>query len=311
MATRRTVTLFTAFGHRECGDIHEADVFDALHDQLRDPVAPVDPDGLVPIVVDEHDLDLTAIACVDGSRRVDDREAVAQRQTRPRVNEGGEARGQGDRDARRHQCPLTGRDGDVDRRDQIGTGITGARIPGKLDVGVKTLDLHVCAHVARPYPRRIRSLRHSGGVNAEHHERLTAPLTWWFVAIAAGALIGWLVRVATTVEIGFVVAVTAAAIAVAFVACYGAVRVQASPAGLRAGRAWLDGEHVGAVEPLDAEGWARALGPEGDLRAFTVTRPYIRTGVRVTVDDPADPTPFWLVSTRFPATVARALGHGS
>ncbi|WP_166376025.1 DUF3093 domain-containing protein [Aeromicrobium phragmitis] len=148
-------------------------------------------------------------------------------------------------------------------------------------------------------------------MNAEHSERLTAPLPWWLIAVGTGAFTGWLVRVATTFEIGLVAAVAAAAIALAVVAAYGAVRVQATPEGLRAGRAWLDRAHVGTIEPLDAEGWARALGREGDVRAFTLTRPYIRTGVRVAVEDPADPTPFWLVSTRFPASVARALGDGS
>ncbi|MFD1858731.1 DUF3093 domain-containing protein [Aeromicrobium camelliae] len=147
-------------------------------------------------------------------------------------------------------------------------------------------------------------------MNAEHRERLTAPLPWWLVAVGAGAFTGWLVRVATTFEIGLVVAVVTAAAAVTVVAAYGAATVQASDEGLRAGRAWLDRAHLGTVEPLDAEGWSRAFGEDGDLRAFTFTRPYIRTGVRVTLEDPADPTPFWLVSTRFPASVARALGHG-
>lgn len=147
-------------------------------------------------------------------------------------------------------------------------------------------------------------------MNAEHRERLTAPLPWWLVAVGTGAFTGWLVRVATTFEIGLVVAVVTAAAAVAVVAVYGSARVQASAEGLRAGHAWLDRAHLGEVEPLDSEGWARALREDGGLRAFTFTRPYIRTGVRVMVEDPADPTPFWLVSTRFPASVARALGHG-
>ena len=36
-------------------------------------------------------------------------------------------------------------------------------------------------------------------------------------------------------------------------------------------------------------------------------RPYIRTAVEITLDDPEDPVPYWLVSTRHPQQLAEAL----
>ena len=50
---------------------------------------------------------------------------------------------------------------------------------------------------------------------------------------------------------------------------------------------------------------ARAL----DARAHVCLRAWARTAVRVEVVDPADPTPYWLVSTRHPARLAAAIGR--
>ena len=52
---------------------------------------------------------------------------------------------------------------------------------------------------------------------------------------------------------------------------------------------------------------AHAVGPGADHRAFLFTRPFIRDVVKVTLDDPADPHPYWLVSTRDAAALAAAL----
>jgi hypothetical protein len=38
-----------------------------------------------------------------------------------------------------------------------------------------------------------------------------------------------------------------------------------------------------------------------------VQRPWIKGAVQVHLDDPSDPTPYWVVSSRRPATLASAL----
>ena len=50
-----------------------------------------------------------------------------------------------------------------------------------------------------------------------------------------------------------------------------------------------------------------ALGPGADPRAFLFTRPFLSSVVRVDLRDPADPHPYWLVSTRRPRQLAAAL----
>ena len=41
-----------------------------------------------------------------------------------------------------------------------------------------------------------------------------------------------------------------------------------------------------------------------DARSYLLTRPYVKQLVRIEVNDPADPHPAWLVSTRHPRRLA-------
>nr|WP_026448884.1 DUF3093 domain-containing protein [Actinopolyspora mortivallis] len=64
---------------------------------------------------------------------------------------------------------------------------------------------------------------------------------------------------------------------------------------------------IADVEVIPRERKQRALGPELDPAAFLVHRPWAPTMVRIWLDDPEDPTPYWVVSTRRPEQLARAL----
>lgn len=77
--------------------------------------------------------------------------------------------------------------------------------------------------------------------------------------------------------------------------------------GLRVGRAYLDAWHVGEVTPLDREGTRHVLGPGANALAYLAQRGWIPTSVRVEVRDDADPTPYWVVSSRHPHALAAAL----
>ena len=54
-----------------------------------------------------------------------------------------------------------------------------------------------------------------------------------------------------------------------------------------------------------AEGWTDA--EYADARAYLVLRPYLKRAVKVEITDPADPAPYWLVCTRHPEELAKAL----
>ncbi len=65
--------------------------------------------------------------------------------------------------------------------------------------------------------------------------------------------------------------------------------------------------YITDVVPLDAAGRRQLLGPLAQPYAFVVQRPWIRGTVQVVLDDPADPTPYWVVSTRHPGRLAAAV----
>jgi hypothetical protein len=64
---------------------------------------------------------------------------------------------------------------------------------------------------------------------------------------------------------------------------------------------------IADVVALDANGKREVLGVGAHPLAFVVQRPWIGGAVQVLLDDPADPTPYWVVSTRHPVRLATAL----
>lgn len=64
---------------------------------------------------------------------------------------------------------------------------------------------------------------------------------------------------------------------------------------------------IADVVALDAGGKREALGIGAHPLAFVIQRPWIGPAVQVLLDDPADPTPYWLISTRHPIELATAL----
>jgi hypothetical protein len=78
------------------------------------------------------------------------------------------------------------------------------------------------------------------------------------------------------------------------------------------GELWVDDAHlpvrfIDDAIPLDAAGKRELMGVSADPLAFVVQRPWMGTAVQVILNDPADPTPYWLVSTRHPERLAEAL----
>jgi hypothetical protein len=140
-----------------------------------------------------------------------------------------------------------------------------------------------------------------------YRERLTAPVSWWIAALGFAAVWGWVFLVATTWLIAGVVTALLAAAGFYAVWRYGSVVIEADADGLRVGRAFVERRHVGEVRALDRASYRTQLGTGADARAYLVTRPYLDHGVLVAIDDPADPAPYWLVSSRHPDAFATAL----
>ena len=138
-----------------------------------------------------------------------------------------------------------------------------------------------------------------------YRERLTPSWWVWLVAVGfAGSCGIVLTRVDGTAALVVTVVVLVAAVA-------GLVRttplVAVDPEVFVAGPARLPVGFVAGVEALDPDAMRAARSVELDARAWLLLRGWVAGGVRVRLDDPADDTPYWLVSSRRPQALAAAL----
>lgn len=76
---------------------------------------------------------------------------------------------------------------------------------------------------------------------------------------------------------------------------------------LTAGNAQIPVAQLGEVEILTGEELREAIGPKLDARAYLMVRGYIHSAIRVAVSDPADPAPYWVVTSRKPQTLRAAI----
>ncbi|MFD5558964.1 DUF3093 domain-containing protein [Streptomyces sp. NPDC127068] len=141
---------------------------------------------------------------------------------------------------------------------------------------------------------------------APYEERLTAPRTWWLVALLAGisfALI--LLPFGVLAMLGGLAGGTALVAVVT--SAYGSARIRVVGDSLVAGDARIPLSALGDPQVLDAEEARAWRTHKADPRAYMVLRGYIPTALRVPVTDPEDPTPYVYVSTRTPQALADAL----
>ena len=140
-----------------------------------------------------------------------------------------------------------------------------------------------------------------------YDERLGVPLRWWVQGTMLVAALWLALVVALPGPAAWVCSGIALALLAALLLSYGGARVSVADGWFRAGRARIEGVHLGRVSALDPEETRRVAGPEADARAYLLLRPYLKRAVRVEIADPDDPAPYWLVSSRNPEELARAV----
>jgi hypothetical protein len=144
-----------------------------------------------------------------------------------------------------------------------------------------------------------------------YRERLWVPLWWWPLGFGVAALI------ATEVNMGvrslpdwlpFVVLFAVAAGTLLWLGRF-EIRVTATPDGVElwAGQAHLPTTAIARSADIPRSAKSAALGRQLDPAAFVAHRAWVGPMVLAVLDDPDDPTPYWLVSTRHPDQVLAAL----
>jgi hypothetical protein len=139
-----------------------------------------------------------------------------------------------------------------------------------------------------------------------YRERLW-PAPWLFVATALVIPASLLVFLPINQTVGVIVAL------VLYLGCVGLLLlaspvIEVTGSHLVAGRARLPLGLVGKAEGFSGDEARLERGQRLDARAYLVIRGWVDPVARIEVDDPQDPTPYWLVSTRRPAELIAALG---
>ncbi len=141
------------------------------------------------------------------------------------------------------------------------------------------------------------------------------PWWWWPLGFGLAALIAFEVNLGVTALpdwLPYAILFTAAAGALLWL---GRVEVQVtagSDAGASGVELWAGDAHLPVTAIARSAEIARsaksaALGRQLDPAAYVVHRAWVGPMVLVVLDDPDDPTPYWLVSCRHPQRVLSAL----
>ncbi|HEX5543144.1 MAG TPA: DUF3093 domain-containing protein [Micromonospora sp.] len=140
-----------------------------------------------------------------------------------------------------------------------------------------------------------------------YSERLVLPWWLWLAAISLAALLAaeiWMGTDGLRAWLPFAVLLPPTAVGLWWL---GRIRVAVHDGELLVDDARLPVRFVADAIPLDAEGRREVLGVGADPLAFVVQRPWVACAVQVVLDDPADPTPYWVVSSRHPIRLAEAI----
>ena len=85
-------------------------------------------------------------------------------------------------------------------------------------------------------------------------------------------------------------------------------RIVVTAGSLQVSNASIERKHISNVVVIPKDEAFAARGRELDPRAWIHFQGSVPTLVRVVISDPADPTPYWLFSTRNPEEIKKVLG---
>jgi hypothetical protein len=142
---------------------------------------------------------------------------------------------------------------------------------------------------------------------ATYTERLAVPWWSWPAAVVAGGVLGIEVGISLTGLPVWLPILVPVLLACGFMVWLSRIRVIVAETEFRVDDARLPLAVISDVVALDAAGKREALGVGAHPLAFVIQRPWIGGAVQVLLDDPADPTPYWVISTRHPVELATAL----
>ncbi|RKR74034.1 DUF3093 domain-containing protein [Frondihabitans australicus] len=142
-------------------------------------------------------------------------------------------------------------------------------------------------------------------MNTSYRERLVPPpLVFLALLMVVPACV--LVFLPINVPVGWAIGIV---LFLAFAAAlwFGSPVLRVDEEGFHAGRAVLYPQEMGTAAAFLAEEATAERGPRLDARAWTLFRGWVHPVLRIELTDLNDPAPYWLVSTRTPQKLSRAI----
>jgi hypothetical protein len=159
-----------------------------------------------------------------------------------------------------------------------------------------------------PYPSRVTPQSPARTTApAVYTERLGVTVWTWLVALVIDLILGFELLLGFPSLPGWVPFAVLLPASAAMLLWFGRIRVTVTADELLVDDARLPLAVIADVVALDAAGKRESLGVGSHPLAFIIQRPWIGPAVQVLLDDPADPTPFWVISSRRPVELATAL----
>ena len=143
--------------------------------------------------------------------------------------------------------------------------------------------------------------------SGEYSEVLRAPVSWWLVTAGFAVVVWWIFVLVTPIAVAIGAGVIAFGAVGIVLWQYGSAHITVGDGFVVACGARIEIEHCGDAVALDAAKTTAQHGRDADARAYLALRPYIATSVRLDVADEHDPTPYWLISSRHPKSLAEAI----
>lgn len=132
------------------------------------------------------------------------------------------------------------------------------------------------------------------------------PAAWMYVASAMIVPTVVLTMAPFNLYLGIAVGV-GLYVAIVFAMVFSSPAIVLTDEELRVGPAHIQRHNIGSVSAYSGSHAVNARGPGLDARAWLFLRGWINPVVRVDVNDPEDPVPYWLFSTRRPEELVAAL----
>lgn len=141
-----------------------------------------------------------------------------------------------------------------------------------------------------------------------YRERLAPGIGLWIGCLGVGLasfLVGAPINITAGIVAGIVMFLMVGGI------LYGSSpTIEITETTVRFGRARIERDYVGRAYAFRGEDARLATGPALDGRAYMCFRGWITSVIRIQITDPADPTPYWIASSRNPEKIAAILNEG-